>query len=165
MFIGSNNDLAGPSGYVVTTGSYNTIIGSYTGNQGGLDIRTASNYIVLSDGAGNPNLQIDSSANLKFNSGYGSVATAYGCRAWVKFTGTTINGSGNVSSVTKQSTGNYTVNMTNAMTDTNYALATNGYPGIVDGGNVTLTSSAFNLRIYNDAGTYQDNPASASVFR
>jgi hypothetical protein len=32
--------------------------------------------------------QFDSSANFKFNSGYGSVATAYGCRAWVNFDGT-----------------------------------------------------------------------------
>ena len=30
---------------------------------------------------------IDNSQNLKFNSGYGSVATAYGCRAWVNFNG------------------------------------------------------------------------------
>jgi len=45
---------AAASGYFVTTGSANTILGGYNGNQGGLDIRTASNYIVLSDGDGNP---------------------------------------------------------------------------------------------------------------
>jgi hypothetical protein len=44
------------SGYYVTTGSKNTILGNYTGNQGSLDIRTSSNYIVLSDGDGNPRL-------------------------------------------------------------------------------------------------------------
>ena len=38
----------------MTTGSKNTILGSYNGNQGGLDIRTSSNNIVLSDGDGNP---------------------------------------------------------------------------------------------------------------
>jgi hypothetical protein len=43
----------GGSGYFVTTGSYNTIVGGFTGNQGGFDIRTGSNYVVLSDGAGN----------------------------------------------------------------------------------------------------------------
>ena len=37
------------SGSLITTGSDNTIIGRYTGNQGGLDIRTSSNHIVLSD--------------------------------------------------------------------------------------------------------------------
>ena len=44
------------SGGAITTGSKNTIIGSYTGNQGGLDIRTLSNYLVLSDGDGNPRI-------------------------------------------------------------------------------------------------------------
>jgi len=32
-------------------------------------------------------MRIDSAGNLEFNSGYGSVATAYGCRAWVNFNG------------------------------------------------------------------------------
>jgi len=39
----------------MTTGSKNTFIGGYGGYFGGaLDLRTASNYIVLSDGDGNP---------------------------------------------------------------------------------------------------------------
>jgi len=49
-----NAFLGYASGVNITTGSKNTIIGSYNGNQGSLDIRTASNYIVLSDGDGNP---------------------------------------------------------------------------------------------------------------
>jgi hypothetical protein len=57
-FIGTPAVSNGAGG-VITTGSYNTIIGGYNGNTGGLDIRTASNYIVLSDGAGNPRLYID----------------------------------------------------------------------------------------------------------
>jgi hypothetical protein len=67
--------------------------------------------------------QFDSSANFKFNSGYGSVATAYGCRAWVNFNGTgtvAIRASGNVTSITDNGTGDYTVNFTNAMPDVNY---------------------------------------------
>ena len=32
--------------------------------------------------------EFDASGNFLFNSGYGSVATAYGCRAWVNFNGT-----------------------------------------------------------------------------
>ena len=44
------------SGSAVTGGYKHTIIGAYTGNQGGLDIRTANNYIVLSDVDGNPRL-------------------------------------------------------------------------------------------------------------
>jgi hypothetical protein len=41
------------AGSEITTGASNTILGRYTGNQDGLDIRTGSNYIVLSDGDGN----------------------------------------------------------------------------------------------------------------
>jgi hypothetical protein len=70
--------------------------------------------------------QFDSSANFKFNSGYGSVATAYGCRAWVNFNGTgtvAIRASGNVSSITDNGTGDYTVNFTTAMPDANYSIA------------------------------------------
>jgi hypothetical protein len=59
-----------------------------------------------------------------FNSGYGSVVTAYGCRAWVNFNGTgtvAIRASGNVSSITDNGTGDYTVNYTTAMPDANYS--------------------------------------------
>lgn len=50
-------------------------------------------------------------------------ATCGVCRAWVNYKGTAtraINGSFNVSSVTFNSTGSYTVNFTTAMTDANY---------------------------------------------
>jgi len=64
---GSDNTFIGPltsnSGYYVTTGSKNTILGGYNGNQGGLDIRTSSNYIVLSDGDGNPRGVFDDIGN------------------------------------------------------------------------------------------------------
>jgi hypothetical protein len=90
--------------------------------------------------------QFDSSANFKFNSGYGSVATAYGCRAWVNFNGTStvaIRGSGNVTSITDNGTGDYTVNFTTAMPDANYgvALAMNSN---TDGSFVKLGSSGGN---------------------
>jgi len=58
-FVGGYNSSLGGAGGDMTTGSKNTIIGSYTGNQGGLDIRTSSNYIVLSDGDGNPRARWD----------------------------------------------------------------------------------------------------------
>lgn len=65
----------------------------------------------------------DGSGNFQFNSGYGSVATAYGCRAWVNFNGTgvvAIRASGNITSITDNGTGNYNINFTTAMPDTNY---------------------------------------------
>jgi hypothetical protein len=62
-------------------------------------------------------------------------APIYGARAWVNFDGTgvvAIRASGNVSSITDNGTGNYTVNFTTAMQDTDYCalvtsdLATDG---------------------------------------
>jgi len=53
-FVGAYNPAQGGSGEQITTGALNTILGAYTGNQNGLDIRTKSNNIVVSDGAGNP---------------------------------------------------------------------------------------------------------------
>ena len=52
----------------MTTGAKNTIIGAYSGYISGvLDIRTASNYIVLSDGDGNPRLYHTSTGQLYLN--------------------------------------------------------------------------------------------------
>jgi hypothetical protein len=59
-----NTFLGQYSGGDMTTGSKNSILGRYNGNQNSLDIRTASNYIVLSDGDGNPRGVFDSSGNL-----------------------------------------------------------------------------------------------------
>ncbi len=73
--------------------------------------------------------EFDASGNFLFNSGYGSVATAYGCRAWVNFNGTgtvAIRGSANVSSITDNGTGDYTINLTTAMPDANYATVAAG---------------------------------------
>jgi hypothetical protein len=47
-FIGNN------SGSSITTGTQNSILGSFNGNQDGLNISTASNYVVLSIGNGKP---------------------------------------------------------------------------------------------------------------
>ena len=80
--------------------------------------------------------QFDSSGNFKFNSGYGSVETAYGCRAWINFNGTgtpAIRNDGNVTSITDNGTGLYTINFTTAMPDVNY--------NVVGSGKVTATST------------------------
>ena len=69
-------------------------------------------------------LRVTSTSLLQFNSGYGSVATAYGCRAWINFDGTgtpAARASGNVSSITDNGAGDYTLNFTTALPDANYA--------------------------------------------
>jgi len=65
----NRNTLIGDDcGYAITTGGSNTIIGRYTGNNGGLDIRTANGYIVLSDGDGNPRGFFDNTGSFLVNS-------------------------------------------------------------------------------------------------
>ena len=78
------------------------------------------------------NVVLATNGDLQFNSGYGSAATAYGCRAWVNFNGTgtvAIRGSGNVSSITDNGVGNYRVNFTTALVDANYSAVASIRPG------------------------------------
>ena len=105
--------------------------------------------------------EFDASGNFQFNSGYGSVATAYGCRAWVNFNGTgtvAIRASGNVTSITDNGTGDYKVNFTTAMPDVNYAT-TVGFNNQVsnDGANLKFASST------TDSVTVQKFENNASV--
>ena len=106
---------------------------------------------------GSERMRIDTSGNLQFNSGYGSVATAYGCRAWVNFNGTgtvAIRASGNVSSITDNNTGDYTVNFTTAMPDANYSCVlsgalTNSYTVTGRSETTAPTTTAFRLGTFN----------------
>ena len=62
---GSTNTFLGKdAGISMTSGSKNTIVGKYSGNQGSLDLRTSSNYIVISDGDGNPRLYMNENGAL-----------------------------------------------------------------------------------------------------
>ena len=66
------------------------------------------------------------------NDSSGVLATQNGmsgiCKSWVRFVGSTatITGSFNVSSVTRNSTGLYTVNFTTSMPDANYSVSLSG---------------------------------------
>jgi hypothetical protein len=79
---GTKNTFVGQNcGNKITTGSQNTIIGRYNGNEGGLDIRTSSNNIVLSDGDGNPRYHLNSSGSTNIYStstGIMSLISNYG---------------------------------------------------------------------------------------
>ncbi len=92
----------------------------------------------------------------------------YGARAWVKFNGTgtvAINGSVNVSSITDNGTGQYTVNFSTAMADDTYALSgqacfPSAHQGLL-GQNSTLQYDANGVRIASinsAAGTFYDSP-------
>jgi hypothetical protein len=124
---GFSTYLASPpaiGGTTAAAGSFTTLSASSTVSGAGF-----STYLASPPAIGGTTAADGSFATLKFNSGYGSVATAYGCRAWVNFNGSTatIRASGNVSSITRNSTGNFTINFTTAMPDANYAVASVGH--------------------------------------
>ena len=106
------------------------------------------------------NVVLATNGDLQFNSGYGSAATAYGCRAWVNFNGqgtVAIRASGNVSSITDNGTADYRVNFTTAMPDTNYcAVGQSGYSS----NGLGAGSVAFN-RIGNNGN--QSAPTTGSI--
>ena len=98
------------------------------------------------------------SGDLSFNSGYGSAAVAYGCRAWVNFNGTgtvAIRASGNVSSITDNGTGDYTVNFTTAMPDANYSviatrqIGSNSLQARIFGQNANTAPATGSVRMYS----------------
>ena len=98
------------------------------------------------------------------------------CRAWVNFNGTgtvAIRASFNVSSITDNGTGDYTVNFTNAMPDANYAATClAGTPGVAAGmpygpASTAPTTTAYRLQVYqyNTASAVDTSYVQVSVFR
>jgi hypothetical protein len=73
-------------------------------------------------------------------------APSYAARAWVNFNGSTaaIRAAGNVTSITKHGTGDYTINFTTSISDANYALC-----GIVGGNNSASNSATIILNDVN----------------
>jgi hypothetical protein len=72
----SNNTAVGVnSGTSITTGSKNSILGAYNGNQDGLDIRTASNYAVIADGDGNRQITMKEGQTIALDSAVPNAGT------------------------------------------------------------------------------------------
>ena len=121
-------------------------------------------------GADNVRTFVDSSGNFAFNSGYGSAAIAYGCRAWCQYNGSrTIVGSANITSITVNGTGDSTLNFTTAMPDANYSAVatTNEDGGTAKFCNATQPSTA-NIRVvtFTLAGATTNNTYNfVAVFR
>jgi hypothetical protein len=88
------------------------------------------------------------------------------CRAWVNFNGTgtvAIRASFNVSSITDNGTGDYTVNFTTAMPDANYifaagnTVAVSSVNGVYHNQAQTKTTSAIRLIAYSYVASATDN--------
>lgn len=102
-------------------------------------------------------------------------APLYAARAWVNFNGTgtvAIRASGNVTSITDNGVGDYTVNFTTAMPDANYSTLptsrTDG-PGtawVALRANTTNTTSATRVLTYTSGGASGDSSeVNVAIFR
>lgn len=100
------------------------------------------------------------------------------CRAWVNFNGTTetggyctIRASFNVSSVTDNGTGDYTINFTNAMPDINYSYSgatqnSSGHTVIVGREGVPQTTTTLRIKSCGfDSNGYDRDFIMVQVFR
>ena len=150
---GVNNTFVGQfAGYSMTTGSKNVILGSFNGNQSGLDIRTSSNYIVLSDGDGNPRMYNNGSL---WNTNGSAIVSYSGTTGTLALLGTAdiVNLSG--------ATGLYQVSVRNSDGGINWRNSSqvffNGVSSssIVtsDSANVTVTISSTSIRLTNTSST------------
>lgn len=121
----------------------------------------------------------------KLSGGQSGSAPIYGCRAWVNFDGTRneadtgastnganvkIRASGNVSSVLKNSTGDYTITFTTAMPDANYSfvITGNNIAGVGNSafGVTTYTSSSIQMLTTDTSSVVRDlTSASVAIFR
>jgi hypothetical protein len=118
---------------------------------------SGTNFRIYDETAALDRMAVDTSGNLQFNSGYGSVATGYGCRAWVNFNGdgtVAIRASGNVTSITDNGTGDYTANFTTAMPDANYGYALSGSQVGANQSNINprdggFATSSFRITTFN----------------
>jgi hypothetical protein len=113
---------------------------------------SSTNFLVR-DSGDTTRLSVANDGTFKMDSGYGSAATAYGCRAWVNFNGTgtpAIREDGGVSSITDNATGSFGINFTTAMPDANFAA-------ICVAGNVNTGAQQFPISTMDNYSTTSVN--------
>ena len=108
-------------------------------------------------------IRIRGNGDWEINAGYGSFGKSYDVRAWATFDGNNASGTptgGNVSSFTRTATGRFTINMSTALPDTNYAITGFASQSCLTRGNDDLTSSttAIKIECSNGSGSTFANP-------
>lgn len=189
LYGGLNGTTATFSGviYADDDTTANTPVISFTGDTNTGIGRSAADTIDLITN-GNSRFRIESTGQIKavYESTFGTdyntqLDNGYLCRAWVNFNGTStvaFRASGNVSSITDNGTGDYTLNFANPMPDVNYCTtgATGSDPGTgagwlapnrngITGANVPNTVGSVRVNsIFNGNASDQIN-VQVAVFR
>lgn len=154
--------ISGTSGVTYPAGGTDNVAGSGVGTT---DSQTLTNKTLTSPTLTTPTIAtIKSAASATPTVFQDSAGTEVGTlsRAWVNFNGTTspgtIRASFNVSSVTKNATGDYTVNFTNALADANYAAV-----GSAGGDNYNTYGAGVAYFNYNKATGLAVAPTTTAV--
>jgi hypothetical protein len=179
-----------------TTGTFSGAVSgtAFTGNGSALTALNASNLVsgTVPDArfpatlpvASGVNLTNLPAGNLTGDVAQARLATAlnasgaaplYAARAWVNFNGTgtiAIRASGNVSSLTDNGVGDYTVNFTTVMPDANYApvglmaiLSGNEIRSIGGGVNYSQTASSLRVQTWGNPNIADANFVTIAIFR
>ena len=145
---------------VTSTGAAVTGTLSASSTVSGTNITTGGNVTGSSTSCtGNATTATTATTATALSTASGS-APSYSNRVWVGFSGSTINASGNVSSVTVNSTGVYTVNFTTALPNAGYAVVYSAGNGNATGNFIhteapcaTYSTSAVQVKSWNFNGT------------
>jgi hypothetical protein len=115
-------------------------------------------------------MKVNGSSGLVFPDSTTMTTGSQAVRAWVNFNGTgtvAIRASYNVSSITDNGVGDYRVNMTNAMPDTNYAVVGGGGNGatfsFITPNAGTLTTTTFVIYTTASSAITLGDPTSVCV--
>ena len=160
LFVGTDVTVGGVT-YLDDDTTANTPVLSFTGDTNtGIGRSAADTLDFITNG--NSRFRIESTGQIKavYESQVGTdynttLNNGYLCRAWVNFNGTgtvAIRASGNVSSITDNNAGDYTVNFTTAMPDADYSVKCSAHTSTyLAQANATPLSSGYataSIRIY-----------------
>jgi trimeric autotransporter adhesin len=141
----SNTAVGSGAGDLITSGSKNSILGRYDGNQNGLDIRTSDNNIVLSDGDGVPYAYAQKSTGTYANYNWvfgGNNVTSVGSYAETVVIGESANASGYALAITSQAIAVRFVHLSNATSSDGVC----GSIELADNSTTYATSSDYRLK-------------------
>jgi hypothetical protein len=144
------------------TGTFN-IVGANTNTDRTMTLPDVGGNVVLDSATQTLTNKTIDAAQLTGNVAAGRITTAlnasgdapiFACRAWVNFNGissASIRASGNVSSVSRNGTGDYTINFATAMPDANYSPIASAQPNTGDG--IGPGNGQVNLSIVGTTGS------------
>lgn len=165
----ANSGAVGSSGLTMTTAR---VLGRTTAGTGAPEeltaaqVRTLLSLVAIATSGSAADITTGDLAAARIAAALNASGAApfFACRAWVNFNGTgtvAIRASGNVSSITDNGVGDYTVNFTTAMPDANYVGTGLGSTIGTDGrriseGGAARTTTAFRVSTENSAGANTD---------